>query len=388
MSSLSEKKIAALKPQEKRYTATDGNGLALRVYPSGRKTWVLRLSEYGKVTDITLGAWPDMPLKSARQEARRLRKNAGLTPIRGYVLNDAFRLWKGLKKGNIVSYDDEKRRLEMHVLSKIGGRQIDEITAPLVINTVRHLDASGKRATLKRVLMRLREILDLAVCAGYIQHNPIARVSRIFAAPKANPMPAIDWRELPQAMAVMSDAPRKIQVLFVFSLVTALRPGEVAKLKKDWIEESTITIPACEMKKGRMHRVPVSSFAARVLEASTEAFGKSRGQYVFPGQRSGSHISSQTLAKYLHSTVLRGRLVAHGLRSIARSWMSDHGVPYEYAEACLAHVTGSSVSRAYQRSDYLESRRPIMDQWSAYVEDCAACAGILFTNTTQENGSA
>lgn len=87
-------------------------------------------------------------------------------------------------------------------------------------------------------------------------------------------------------------------------------------------------------------------------------------------------MSSQTLAKYLHSTELRGKLVAHGCRSIARSWMTDHEVSYEVAEACLAHLTGSAVSRAYQRSDFLDARKNVYAQWCFYVFDCARCAGI------------
>lgn len=87
-------------------------------------------------------------------------------------------------------------------------------------------------------------------------------------------------------------------------------------------------------------------------------------------------MSSQTLAKYLHSTELRGRLVAHGCRSIARCWLADHDVGFEVAEACLSHLTGSAVSRAYQRSDYLDARRGVMHEWCSFVIDCARKAGI------------
>lgn len=108
-----------------------------------------------------------------------MRQRAGLEPPRGYSFRDAFRLWCNLKKGRIVSYQAEKRRLEKYVLGPIGSRQIDEITAPLVIQTVRAIEDDGHQATLKRILMRTREIMDLAVCAGFIHHNPIDRVSKV-----------------------------------------------------------------------------------------------------------------------------------------------------------------------------------------------------------------
>lgn len=239
---------------------TDSHGLTLRVHPSGTKSWCLRICHKGRVTDVTLGRWPEMGLKQARQTARQKRKSLGLddAPL-GYVFRDAYRLWCDLKKDRIVSYRDEKRMLERHLLPAIGSRQLDEITAPLVIHVLRPVQQSGKQVTLKRLVMRCREILDLAVCAGYIQHNPIDRLNRIYASPTVTPMPSIPWQELDQAMSVISYAPRKIQIVFLLSLCSMLRPCEVAKLRWDWIDEDVLVIPPEEMKKRRAHRVPLTS---------------------------------------------------------------------------------------------------------------------------------
>lgn len=313
----------------------------------------------------------------ARQLARRKRKELGQEPPRGYVLSDAFRLWCNLKRGRITSYMDEKRRLERYVIAPLGRRQLDEITAPLIIATVRHIEAAGHQATLKRVLMRTREIMDLAVCAGYILHNPVARVSRVFAAPIVSPMPSISWQSLPDALAVVKCAPMRMQILFLWSLASMLRPGETAKLRKEWIDGDTLSIPASEMKRGRLHRVPLTPFMRLLLTKEATLSPHPRSSYVFAGRDPGSHISSQALAKYLHGTTLAGKLVAHGLRSMARCWMADMGTPFEVAEACLSHVSGSQVSRAYQRSDYLDARRAVMRAWSDYLEHCARSAGLM-----------
>lgn len=295
-----------------------------------------------------------MGLKQARQTARQKRKSLGLddAPL-GYVFRDAYRLWCDLKKDRIVSYRDEKRMLERHLLPAIGSRQLDEITAPLVIHVLRPVQQSGKQVTLKRLVMRCREILDLAVCAGYIQHNPIDRLNRIYASPTVTPMPSIPWQELDQAMSVISYAPRKIQIVFLLSLCSMLRPCEVAKLRWDWIDEDVLVIPPEEMKKRRAHRVPLTSQIQMLLHEAKQISKHPRSGFMFPGREGSKPMSSQTLSKYLHTTELRGRLVAHGLRSIARGWLADHDMPYEASEACLAHLTGSAVSRAYQRSKCL-----------------------------------
>lgn len=374
---LSSKKIAAMKPRDKRYSVADGNGLTLRVMPSGRKIWYFRTSCSGRVADKRLGEHPDMSLMQARQKARRIRKDIGLEPPKGYVLKDAFRLWCRLKKPQIVSYLDERRRLERYIIEPIGNRQLDEITAPLVIRTVQPIEKDGKQATLKRVLMRLREILDLAVCAGYIEHNPLARVSKVFAPPQVKPMPAVDWRELPAVMEVMKDAPERMRVLFLFSLCSMLRPGENASLEKSWITEDAIHIPAEHMKKRRPFRVPLTSFMKELIDREQELSPRPRSGHVFAGKSTGKHISAQALAKHLHSTSLRGRLVAHGLRSIARSWLADEAVPFDVAEMCLSHDIGTQVSRAYQRSDFFDARRSVMDRWSEHVRACAESAGMI-----------
>ena len=371
------KKLAALKPREKRYSVAVGFGLSLKVQTSGTKCWVLRLCKNGRVTDLAIGHFPETGLAEARQIARRKRKEIGQEPPRGYVLADAFRLWCGLKKGRIVSYADERRRLEKYIIKPLGSKQIDEITAPLVIQTVRCIESAGHRATLKRVLMRTREILDLAVCAGYIQHNPIERVSKVFAPPVVTPMPSVPWQQLPGVMRIMSSAPERIQVLFLWSLCSLLRPIETAKLRKSWIAGDVLTIPGDEMKKRRQHRVPITPLMAALLKREQELSPHPRSDYIFSGRISGTHLSEQTLAKYLRSTELAGKLVAHGLRSIGRSWMADNGVPFEVGEACLSHVSGSQVSRAYLRSDYLKDRIGVMERWCSFILVCAREGGIL-----------
>lgn len=374
---LSSKKIAALKPREKRYSVSDGHGLTLKIQPSGTKSWVLRISYSGRVTDLAIGHWPEISLMQARQIARRKRKEIGQEPPRGYTLNDAWALWKGLKRGRIVSYQDERRRMERYIIQPLGRRQIDEISAPLVIQTVKSIERAGHRATLKRVLMRTREVMDLAVCAGYIQHNPIDRISRVFAAPIVKPMPSVHWRDLPGVMEIMKAAPRRVQLLFAWACLSLLRPVETVKVRWTWIDNDVLTIPSTEMKKSREHRLPLHPLMLEVLHAAKAESPHPKSPFIWAGRVSGKHMSEQTLAKHFNRTDLRGRLVAHGIRSIGRSWMADNNAAFEVAEACLSHVADSSVSRAYQRSDYLLQRRSLMSAWCQYVADCAREVGFL-----------
>ena len=220
-----------------------------------------------------------------------------------------------------------------------------------------------KRHTVKRYL-DARKVTELPQSS---QANPLGELRRIHATK----------RRIKYSLIVMTQAPRRTQVLFLFQLATMLRPGEAASIRKEWIEDDTLIIPATSMKKGREHRVPLTPFVLALIEEEKRLSPHPRSSFVFSGRKAGTHFSAQALAKHLHGTELKGKLVAHGLRSIARSWAADSSVPFEVAEACLSHVVGSQVSRAYQRSDFLEARRSVMSAWSSHVADCAQSAGML-----------
>ncbi len=103
-----------------------------------------------------------------------------------------------------------------------------------------------------------------------------------------------------------------------------------------------------------------------------------RSPYLFPASYANKPISSQALAKWMHEQKeFSNRLVPHGLRTIGRSWFADHEIPFEVAEACLAHVVGSQVVRAYQRGDYFAARQKILPKWHEYIQHCAQCAKVL-----------
>ena len=377
LKSPTQRKIEALKPADKRYSVSLGFGLSVRVHPTGLKSWVLRQSFNGRVTDIYLGHLPDVSYGEAKQKARKLRKAAGQEPPRGYTLRDAFLLWCNLKRGRIVSYPDERRRLKTYIIKPLGSKQIDEITPPLIIQTVKHIEDEGHQATLKRVILLANQVLETGVNAGYLQHNSSHKVSKVFAPPIVTPRPAIKWQELTEAMRIMNGVTRSEQLLFLWSLCTLLRPGENVCIRKSWIKDDVIDMPAKVMKNRKPFRVIFLPLMRVLLGEIKAVSSHPRADYIFTGRKSGKHLNSQALAKCMRETLLADRLVPHGIRSVGRTFLADKGMPFIEGEACLAHFVGTSSSKPYLRSDYLEARRPWMAQWCSYVVQCARRAGFL-----------
>ena len=387
---MNSKQIKALKPKKRRYQITDQSGLALRVQISGVKSWVVRVPQNGRVLDITLGHWPEISLLQARAMARKKRQELQLDSSGSYTVRDAFKFWCNKKKGRISSYRDEKLRLEKYIVSKIGSRQLDSINPPILIKLVEPIEAAGKQSTVKRLLMRTREIFDMAVNAGFLNSNPLAKITKVFATPEVRHMPSIDWKELPIVISqIKAKAPPKYRALFLFSLATLLRPGEVVSIRIDWISDEAITIPAQFMKMKRVHRIPLTPYLITLINEAKAIRKNKRSPFLFPATNKNQHISGQAMAKWLHDQPeFRDRLVAHGLRSIGRSWFADNDVPFEVAEACLAHLVGSQVVRAYQRTDFFAPRQKVMLSWHAYIETCARCAQVLSQNPDKSSDPA
>ena len=375
---LTDKSINKLMAKDKRYTVRFGDGLFLRVLPSGKKSWVLRYYFAGKARDLTLGLWPDLKILQAKQAAHLKRDELKVCPSKGLTFTDAYGLWRRKKKGRISSYADECQRIELHLLPFLRGVELDKITAPLVLNNILKLE--HKLPTLRRCLMRLNEILELSVCAGLLNQNPCRKLSKVFAlhTPINRPFIPASGLHILFAELKAKNAPKWLHLYMLFAVYSLLRPIECSSVKWSWIDGDVLTLPAEVMKKRRPHRVPLCPEILAII-LQTKKLRKRRSSYIWCFGRSGAKINKQHLSKWLLNSNLKGKLCHHGLRATGRTWMRDMGIAHEVAEDALAHVSGSATERAYLRGDYLEQRREVMQKWwdFLYKEYCAVCAPLL-----------
>lgn len=124
------------------------------------------------------------------------------------------------------------------------------------------------------------------------------------------------------------------------------------------------------MKAGREHRVPLSPAAVLILD-EMRARRSNEIDLVFPGAKRGRPISDMAFAMLYRR--LETRVSTHGFRTSFRTWAAEQtDYSREVAEAALAHLIGGPVERAYQRTDFFQKRRALMEAWSAY---CCGDAG-------------
>ncbi|MBX8619216.1 integrase domain-containing protein [Pseudomonas atacamensis] len=402
---LSELKIKSAKPSEKDYVLFDGGGLQMRVRSNGSKLWNFnyRHPVTKKRINMGLGTFPEVSLALARKGSIAAREilAQGLDPkeTRNAVLQakqaetehtfqNVATSWYELKKDAVTpAYaEDIWRSLTLHVFPDLGTTPISAISAPHVINLLRPLETKGSLETVKRLSQRLNEIMTYGVNSGLIHANPLSGIRSVFKKPKKKNMAALAPDELKELMVAIANASikRTTRCLIEWQLNTMTRPAEAATTR--WadidFEKKIWTIPAERMKKRLIHIVPLTDQALALLEAIKPYSG--HREYVFPADRDPrTHCNSQTANMALKRMGFEGRLVSHGMRSMASTILNEHGWDPEMIEVALAHVDKNEVRSAYNRAEYIERRRPMMKWWSEHIQEAAT--GNLSISAIQNN---
>ncbi|EJC1210124.1 tyrosine-type recombinase/integrase [Vibrio parahaemolyticus] len=401
---LSATEVKNAKAKEKEYCLVDGQGLKLRVLTSGSKQWLFNYYRptNGKRANLNLGRFPDVSLVQARKASlnakeliaqgidpqdERKRQQQAHKEIHEHTFVNVAKDWFAIKQHDVTpDYAlDIWRSLELHIFPHISDKPVKAITAPEIIELLKPIEAKGSLETVKRLTQRLNEVMNFATNCGLIQANPLTGIKAAFKKPKKENMAALTPAELPGLMGAIANASikRTTRCLLEWQLHTMTRPAEASGARWDEInwEEKVWTIPAERMKKRREHRIPLTEQMLALLEVMKPISG--HRDFVFPSDRDPKKpCNSQTANMALKRMGFAGRLVSHGLRSLASTTLNEQGFDPDLVEAALAHVDDNQVRSAYNRTDYLERRKPMMCWWSGHIEQ-AAEGSLSVTGTRQ-----
>lgn len=380
---LTVKSIAASKAKKLR----DGGGLWL-VDKGGARYWIFDYTFARKRRQLGLGPLHTVGLAEARTKADEARKlvRAGVDPIdqrkstevkaltfgeyADSFVDDAVKAgrWRGAKTEarwrNILK--NHAAPMRPKVLSDIGVPAVLEVLRP--IWGIRQETAEKTREAIERVLDAAkveghRSGENPATWKGtleHVLHKPDALTSKKHHAAMPHMDVAAFMRRLGEIKGVEARA-------LELCVLTATRSGEVrgAEWSEIDLQKKLWTIPAVRTKPGKPHRVPLSQQAVALLKQMVK---QSVNDFVFPSVRDGKVLSDATLGNALKAAGGDG-CTTHGFRSSFRDWATEVAhAPREIAEAALAHAVGDAVERSYARSDALERRRALMDEWADYIQ--------------------
>ncbi|EAQ2324617.1 tyrosine-type recombinase/integrase [Salmonella enterica subsp. enterica serovar Stanley] len=386
---LTNTEVLRTKALEKDLTLHDGDGLFLIVKTSGKKLWRFRYQRPAtkQRTMIGLGAFPALSLADARglrADYLALLAN-GIDPQvqaefveeqQQIALDSIFSTvatnWFQLKSKSVTSdyANDIWRSLEKDVFPAIGETPVQQIKARTLVEALEPIKARGALETVRRLVQRINEIMIYAVNTGLIDTNPASGIGMAFEKPKKQNMPTLRPEELPKLMRslIMSNLSVSTRCLIEWQLLTLVRPSEASGAR--WVEidldAKLWTIPAERMKAKREHIVPLSPQALDILEVMKPI--SAHREHVFPSRNDPKQpMNSQTANAALKRIGYGGKLVAHGLRSIASTALNEAGFNPDVIEAALAHSDKNEVRRAYNRSTYLLKRIELMNWWGELI---------------------
>ncbi|EDT2534533.1 tyrosine-type recombinase/integrase [Salmonella enterica subsp. enterica] len=386
---LTNTEVLRTKALEKDLTLHDGDGLFLIVKTSGKKLWRFRYQRPAtkQRTMIGLGAFPALSLADARglrADYLALLAN-GIDPqVQAEVVEEQQQIaldsifstvatnWFQLKSKSVTSdyANDIWRSLEKDVFPAIGETPVQQIKARTLVEALEPIKARGALETVRRLVQRINEIMIYAVNTGLIDTNPASGIGMAFEKPKKQNMPTLRPEELPKLMRslIMSNLSVSTRCLIEWQLLTLVRPSEASGAR--WVEidldAKLWTIPAERMKAKREHIVPLSPQALDILEVMKPI--SAHREHVFPCRNDPKQpMNSQTANAALKRIGYGGKLVAHGLRSIASTALNEAGFNPDVIEAALAHSDKNEVRRAYNRSTYLLKRIELMNWWGELI---------------------
>ena len=371
----------------------DGGGLFLQVSEAGGRYWRMKYRIAGKEKLLAFGVYPAVSLKDARERRDSAKQSLARGEDPGLLRKTAkikialdaansFRAvalqWHkaNAKRWAEVTATKTLKHLEADVFPVIGNRPVSAITPPELLAMLRKIEARGAAYTATRLRELCGQIFRYGIATGTATYNPAADLVRAIVAPDVKHRPALtDRRQFGQFLRDL-DAYQAADRLTLqatrLALLTFVRSQELRHARWNEIDFDAAEwrIPAARMKMGKAlnqaHIVPLSQAAIETLRELHSLTGDTPS--VFPNRDGAdAFMSENTIGRMLVRMGYQGRQTLHGFRASARSLLSERGWSVAALERQLDHAERSKVVAAYARSEHLEERRKIMDDWGALV---------------------
>jgi integrase len=375
------------RPKTKPYKLTDAESLYLEVHPNGSRYWRYRYRWQGKERRLALGVYPEISLAQAREERDRARAllKRGIDPVAHRREAVAQREAEALNSFEVLAlewYSHQQGRwtvthagrildsFKADVFPFLGERPLARILPQEVLACIRRVEARGAIETAGRILQRINAVFRFAIITGRATYNPAQDLKGALKAPVRKHYAALTARDLPEFLSRCEAYEGDYQTRLALRLLclTFVRTGELryAEWSEFDLKAGLWCIPGERMKVRTPHIVPLSQQAIEILIELHRFTGRYR--LLFPSRSNvNKPISENTILYALYRMGYHGRATGHGFRALAASTLAEMGFRPDVIERQLAHAERNKTKAAYIRSEYLEERRKMMQQWADYL---------------------
>lgn len=396
--SLTDTAVRNAKPATKPAKLFDERGLFLIVTPGGGKWWRFRYKFGGKEKLLSVGTYPDIGLKDARERRDAARKllAEGVDPAENRKAQKSARAdraansfevvareWYAKRAPNWAEHHGDRiiRRFERDIFPWIGERPIADVNAPELLATVQRIEKRGALETAHRALGNCGQVFRYAVATGRAIRDPSGDLRGALPPVKGEHFAAVtEPKQAAELLRTLDGYQGSLTVACALRLapLVFVRPGELRKA--EWAD---IDLDAAEWrytvtKTDTAHIVPLATQAVAILRDLHALTGA--GRFVFPGARTNGRPMSDNaiLAAMRRMGIAKDEMSGHGFRAMARTILDEVlGVRPDLIEHQLAHAVKDPNGRAYNRTAHLPERRKMMQQWADYLDKLKAGAEVI-----------
>jgi len=386
----------------KPYRLSDEKGLYLEVAPNGGKWWRLKYRIGGKEKRLSLGVYPDVSLKDARERRDEFRKQIadGIDPSHTrkaekqsigdqHSFETIAREWHTKFSANWTE-DHAARtltRIKNDAFPWIGNKNINDITAPELLTVLRRVENRGALETAHRINQICGQVFRYAIATGRAERDPSGDLKGALPPTRTKHHASIvEPKKIGELLRTINEYSGSFITSTALKLSPLLfvRPGELRQA--EWseidLEVAEWRIPPEKMKMRALHIVPLSTQAIDLLKEIQPLTG--RDKYVFPSNRSVTRpMSNNTITAALRRLgYTKEEMTAHGFRSMASTLLNEQGWNRDAIERQLAHSEKDGVRAAYNYAQYLPERKKMMQAWADYLDGLAKGANIIPINKT------
>lgn len=382
-----EAKPASTATSSKPERRNDGNGLALLVYPSGKRSWMSRYYLFNKRTDYIFATYNEMKEVEARERNQQIQALAKQNIDPKSHFNDdksakeltfdfITQEWLNFRKKEGKKDKEPIRRLKKHVLPKIGNIPHHQITKQLLQDSILNpLIENGTLEEAKRVRLPIKQILDFAIEKYEKIDINVAQKTQI-PKPKPKPFPAItiehEFRDFLQAVWNYADTHPRATLstlsLLKLSILLTLRPSEARFLKWEQYNKEERMLYAYASKVDVEHTIKLPNQAVEILN---ELEQHKTSEFIFPTSIGNKNqpLSERACPNLLKRIGYYGQQTMHGLRASARTLLEEElGQKTKYLESQLTHKNNDRSKGAYNRSTYITQRGRVLQLWADYLD--------------------
>lgn len=396
---LTELQVKNAKPGAAKYTKAAGRGLTLLVMPDGSKYWRLRYRFGGKARMIAVGKpYPDTTLKQAQAKADEFRAliEAGTDPADhrrmeklverervASTFGEAAEAWHRFRSQAWDDKTSEQARayLDKDMFPKLRSRPLDAVTPAELGALVAAIEKRGAFDVAKKTRQWLKSIFSHARANGWTSADPARDLAAIAQrGPEKQHYAHLQVEELPEFLRALDayDGSELVKACARLSLWTANRPGVTRTLRWDELNLDTglwtIRKGREGMKRGYFHLTPLPTQAIAMLHDLKRVTGNFA--FVFVGRNDPRKpLSDGAIAGMFKRIGYHRKQTAHGFRHLVSTALNDRGYEEDWIERQLAHGDPDKIRGTYNKAQYLEPRRRMMQEWADLLDDMRSREG-------------